>query len=80
MAEEQLREVASNCCNGRVGRELMELATSNAAIRNMIAPTGVELVQKAEAAGIAARGTTNCCNGRVGRSLLEDAVAAMGGT
>lgn len=80
MADELLREVASNCCNGRVGRELVELAEKNAAIKALIAPTGVELIQKAEAAGLRAKGTTNCCNGRVGRSLLEDVVTSMGGT
>lgn len=79
MADELLREVASNCCNGRVGRELVELAEKDEAIKRVIAPTGVELLQKAESAGIRARSYTNCCNGRVGRSMLEDVVTALGG-
>ncbi len=72
-------EVASNCCNGRVGRNLLELAEKNEAIRGAIAPTGVEILRRAAEVGLAAASYSNCCNGRVGRSAMEELITAMGG-
>ena len=58
-----------NCCNGRVGRRLLDLAAQNPAIAALVKPTGVELIREAAAAGAAAKDTINCCNGRVGNQL-----------
>lgn len=61
-------DVAANCCNGRVGRRLIDLAIENEAVARLVRPTGVELIREAGEA-FAARDTVNCCNGRVGRDL-----------
>lgn len=71
-------EHAVNCCNGRVGRELMLLAQEKPEVRDLIAPTGVEILRKGVEAGIRAKDDINCCNGRVGRNLMEEVVAALG--
>ena len=73
-------ETACNCCNGRVGRRFVELAEKNVAIRELIVPTGVELIKRATEAGLKAKDTCNCCNGRVGRSPIEELVTALGGS
>jgi hypothetical protein len=57
-----------NCCNGRVGRRMLDLATENETIARLVRPTGVDLMREAGEA-LAARDTANCCNGRVGREL-----------
>jgi hypothetical protein len=56
-----------NCCNGRVGRRIAELAAQNEQIQRLAMPTGVAIIREAAAAGVAADTTVNCCNGRVGR-------------
>lgn len=67
-----------NCCNGRVGRRIMELATQDERFAKLATPTGVEIVQAAAKAGLAASDTVNCCNGRVGRQLnLKDVVREL---
>jgi hypothetical protein len=68
-----------NCCNGRVGRELLDIAEKNAMVRELIAPIGVELMRRAAAANLLAKDTVNCCNGRVGRAAMEELVTALGG-
>lgn len=67
-----------NCCNGRVGRRLMELAASDKSFERLVTPSGIQLVKEAAAAGLAAADTVNCCNGRVGRRLnLKDVVSEL---
>ena len=70
----------TNCCNGRVGRSLIEQALQDERFREFVLPTGVQLIRQATEAGAVAeaRPVTNCCNGRVGRSL-EDIAAELGG-
>jgi len=72
-------ETACNCCNGRVGHRFVELAEQNAAIRELIAPTGVELIRKSAEVGLVAKDTCNCCNGRVGKHPIEELVTMLGG-
>ncbi|WP_026379561.1 hypothetical protein [Afifella pfennigii] len=70
-----------NCCNGRVGRRIMELAAQDERFARLAQPTGIELVQAAAKAGLAASDTVNCCNGRVGRQMnLKDIVAELSAT
>lgn len=83
MAKEALQtaiaDTTVNCCNGRVGRRLLELAEKSDVFRQAIAPTGIEFVKQAAAAGRALGETVNCCNGRVGRSLdLNEVVSQLG--
>jgi hypothetical protein len=73
------RGTAANCCNGRVGRQMVEAAVANPEIRQFIHPTGVELIQRGLEAGLRAGDTVNCCNGRVGRGAMEELVTALGG-
>jgi hypothetical protein len=61
---------ADNCCNGSVGRRLVEMAREDKAIREMIAPTGVEIINRATAAGLGVS-ADNCCNGSVGGRSRE---------
>jgi hypothetical protein len=61
---------ADNCCNGVVGRRLVELAREDKVIREMIAPTGVEIIARATAAGMGVS-SDNCCNGVVGGKTRE---------
>lgn len=72
MAIENLKPSVSadNCCNGVVGRRLMEMAREDKAIREMIAPTGVEIISRATAAGMGVS-SDNCCNGIVGGKARE---------
>jgi hypothetical protein len=85
MAEKQitgaaLADTTVNCCNGRVGKRLLELAQENEAIRQLVAPTGVELIRQAAQAGRALGETVNCCNGRVGSALnIKDLATELGG-
>lgn len=69
-----------NCCNGRVGHRVLELAEHKKAIRELAIPTGVELVRKAVDVGITTKDACNCCNGRVGRNPMEELVTALGGS
>jgi hypothetical protein len=69
-----------NCCNGRVGHKLLELAEGNKMIRELAVPTGVELVRKAVEVGITAKDVCNCCNGRVGRNPMEELITVLGGS
>lgn len=62
-------DMAANCCNGRVGRRLLDLAAQDEKMAHLVMPTGVELIKAASSAGVAAKETVNCCNGRVGRQL-----------
>ena len=57
-----------NCCNGRVGRRMLDMAAENETIARLVRPTGVDLMREAGAA-LAAKDTANCCNGRVGREM-----------
>jgi len=68
-----------NCCNGRVGRQMAELIKEDKAVREIFAPTGVEMIARASAAGLLARETVNCCNGRVGRTAMEEVAQELGG-
>jgi len=75
-----ITELSCNCCNGRVGRELLELAEQHKLIQQMIVPTGVELIKQAAEIGVAAKEACNCCNGRVGKpAALQELVTALGG-
>ena len=76
---ELARAETVNCCNGRVGRRLIELAATDERIREFVVPTGVEIVRKAQELGVAGREAVNCCNGRVGRQAFEDLATALGG-
>lgn len=68
-----------NCCNGRVGRNLLALAETSEVIRQAIAPTGVELINAAARAGVAGD-AVNCCNGRVGSALnVQQLLTELGG-
>jgi hypothetical protein len=68
-----------NCCNGRVGRNLLAMAETSEVIRQVIAPTGVELINAAARAGVAGE-TVNCCNGRVGSALnVQQLLTDLGG-
>ena len=83
MAKEEaltaLADATANCCNGRVGKRLLELAEKSEFLREVVAPTGVEFVRQAAAAGRSLGDTVNCCNGRVGRSLeLNEVVSQLG--
>ena len=72
MAELQATlDTAVNCCNGRVGRRLMELAARDESFVRLVAPSGVQMVKEAAAAGLAAADQVNCCNGKVGRNQLD---------
>ena len=76
---EAMLDKTVNCCNGRVGRELVDIAEKNQMVRELIAPIGVELMQKAAKANLLSKDTVNCCNGRVGRAAMEELVTALGG-
>jgi hypothetical protein len=68
-----------NCCNGRVGKNLLALAETSAVIRQAIAPTGVDLINAAAKAGVAGE-TVNCCNGRDGSSMnVQQLLTDLGG-
>jgi hypothetical protein len=73
------RPTASNCCNGRVGREMMELAQQVEIVARMVEPTGATLIKASVDAGLRADLTSNCCNGRVGRNLAEEVITAFSG-
>jgi hypothetical protein len=56
----------------------MELAASDKSFEKLVAPSGIQLVKEASAAGLAAADTVNCCNGRVGRRLnLKDVISDL---
>lgn len=62
-------DLAANCCNGRVGKKLMDLALQDERAARLAMPSGVELIKAAASAGLAVKDTVNCCNGRVGQQL-----------
>jgi hypothetical protein len=75
-----LTDLACNCCNGRVGKRLLELAEDHEVIRQLVAPTGVELMKQAIQAGRSLGEACNCCNGRVGHPVsLQNLVNELGG-
>lgn len=67
----------TNCCNGRVGRNLIDLAVQDERIREFVLPTGVEVLRRATEAGLAVAAASNCCNGRVGREAAEELAAML---
>ncbi|MGB3904584.1 MAG: hypothetical protein WBB22_06635 [Anaerolineae bacterium] len=69
-----------NCCNGRVGRRLLELAEQKRELERFVLPTGVELLNAATDVGMAIAATVNCCNGRVGRRPIEELTTMLGGS
>jgi hypothetical protein len=74
-----LSDTTVNCCNGRVGKRMLDLAVENEKLARLVMPTGVELVRAAISAGIAAKDTVNCCNGRVGNQMnLQEIVKSFG--
>lgn len=70
---------AVNCCNGRVGREMMELAQQREDVAKLIEPSGVSLLRASAEAGLRADLASNCCNGRVGRNMAEEIISAFSG-
>ncbi|RPJ60670.1 MAG: hypothetical protein EHM23_01440 [Acidobacteria bacterium] len=69
-----------NCCNGRVGRRLLDMAVQNEVIAGLVKPTGVELIREAAGLGLAAKDTVNCCNGRVGSQMnVQELLTEFGG-
>ena len=77
--EPLLTDTTVNCCNGRVGKRLLELAQQSETMRQIIAPTGVELMKAAVQAGRAGE-TVNCCNGRVGSQMnVQALLTELGG-
>lgn len=80
MVLEQKIKIVVNCCNGRVGRELIELAEQKRELQQYIVPTGVELLKAATEAGMTAAEAVNCCNGRVGKRPMEELITALGGS
>ena len=69
-----------NCCNGRVGRRMLDMAVQHEVIARLVKPTGVELIREAAAAGLAAKDTVNCCNGRVGSQMnVQELLTEFGG-
>lgn len=69
-----------NCCNGRVGHRMIEMAEKSRTIREYIIPTGIELVKAAVKTGLAPEHVVNCCNGRVGKKPIDNLISALGGT
>ena len=72
-------DLTINCCNGRVGHHIMEMAEKRKDIRELIVPTGVELLKVAVATGIRAKDVINCCNGKVGKRPVEELISILGG-
>ena len=68
----------SNCCNGRVGREMVDLAQQVESVARLIEPSGAMLLKASAETGLRPDMAANCCNGRVGRSLAEELVMAFG--
>lgn len=54
----------SNCCNGRVGEQMMRAAKDDPQLRELIMPAGVRMLSAGGGADLA--NSSNCCNGRVG--------------
>jgi hypothetical protein len=57
-------EALTNCCNGRIGRRLLEMAAQNETIASIVRPTGVEVLRQVQEAGAIADFYTQCCWGR----------------
>ncbi len=82
MAEklESALDTTVNCCNGRVGRRLLDMVMQNEKLAHLVRPTGVELLREAASAGFAAKDTVNCCNGRVGSQMnVQELLTEFGG-
>lgn len=81
MAELQAAlDTTVNCCNGRVGKRMLDLATQNEVVARLVQPTGVELIREAAKTGFAAKDTVNCCNGRVGSQMnVQELLSEFGG-
>lgn len=60
-----------NCCNGRVGKRMMDLAVKDDKYRELVAPTGIEIIKVIGDLGGDLSSALNCCNGRVGRRSLD---------
>lgn len=69
--------MAVNCCNGRVGRRMVELAVQNQNFQRFTLPTGIEIVRAIGELGGDVTEAMNCCNGRVGRRLETQAIAQL---
>ncbi len=69
LAKQAAMDTTVNCCNGRVGRRLLDMVAQNEKLAQLVKPTGVEILRAAGAAGLAAKDTVNCCNGRVGSQM-----------
>lgn len=69
-----------NCCNGRVGHRLIELAEQKRELKQYVVPTGVELLKAATEGGMTVADTVNCCNGRVGKQPMEELLTVLGGS
>ena len=76
----QKLDTVVNCCNGRVGHNLLELAEQKRELQQFTVPTGVQLLKAATEAGMAIKDTVNCCNGRVGKQPMEELITALGGS
>lgn len=69
-----------NCCNGRVGKRLLDLASQDDKFRQFVVPTGVEIVKAIGDLGADVSEALNCCNGRVGQRLAtKDIATALSG-
>lgn len=82
MAQEKITQklqTACNCCNGRVGKELLELAQKNTELQRFTNPSGVELLKAATEVGMAVAEACNCCNGQVGKRAMEELITTLGG-
>jgi hypothetical protein len=68
-----------NCCNGRVGRELLELAEKSRELQKYVIPTGVEILKGVVEVGLSVEHKVNCCNGRVGKRPVDELIEVLGG-
>lgn len=69
--------MAINCCNGRVGKRMMDLAAKNENYRDLVKPTGVQIIKAIGDAGGDVSESLNCCNGRVGQRMNMKEIAAQ---
>lgn len=63
---------SANCCNGRVGRQLSEIMQDRVLVKELMLPTGVQILKQTADLGSLAKDTINCCNGRVGKQMAEE--------
>ncbi|MCP4991145.1 MAG: hypothetical protein GY928_35355 [Colwellia sp.] len=72
--------MAINCCNGRVGKRIMELAVKDDKLSEYIKPTGIDIIEKVAKLGGDVSESLNCCNGKVGRKLnLQEVASKLAG-